>query len=207
MDYSVLLAFFISSLLLAIAPGPDNIFVLSQSALYGVRSGFLIVLGLCTGLIFHTTLVVLGVSAIIVANVYLFLSVKIIGALYLLYLAKLAFFSKALGHGTENKGVVLSGFKLYLRGVIMNITNPKVIVFFLAFFPQFVKTGTSAKDAMLQMFIQGLLFMLATFIVFNVIALLSGSLKYVIKSPKFEWYLNKISGIIFVGLAISAFLV
>lgn len=205
MSTEVLIAFFVSSLLLALAPGPDNIFVLTQSAIYGARSGALVVLGLCTGLVFHTALVTLGISAIIVANEYLFLAVKAAGALYLLYLAWGAFRAKPSGGGGE--AVALSPRALYLRGVVMNGTNPKVIIFFLAFFPQFVAKGAGSGEIMVQMLVQGLLFMAATFLVFNAIALLAGQLKTLTRSPRFEIYLNRIAGLIFVGLAVSALLV
>ncbi|MEX0615235.1 MAG: LysE family transporter, partial [Methylophaga sp.] len=82
-----LLPFVVASALLAIAPGPDNIFVLTQSTLYGKRSGILITLGLCTGLIFHTCLVALGVATLLQTSGWAFAVLKVLGASYLLYLA------------------------------------------------------------------------------------------------------------------------
>lgn len=203
MELNLLLTFFVSSLLLAVAPGPDNIFVLTQSAMYGAKSGLLVVCGLCTGILLHTSLVVLGISAAIVANYYLFLTIKIAGALYLLYLAKMCLFTKAsaINLGQTNS---LSAKKLYLRGLIMNATNPKVIIFFLAFFPQFIKDSSSSYAVAMQMLIQGLLFLLASFIVFSLFAILASYLTNMLKSVRVNNIINKVSGIIFIVLAISA---
>lgn len=203
---NLLLTFFVSALILAAAPGPDNIFVLTQSAMHGAKSGLLVVCGLCTGILFHTTLVVLGISAIIVANYYLFLIVKIAGALYLLYLAKLCLFTKASGIKLE-KQQSLSAKKLYLRGLIMNATNPKVIIFFLALFPQFIKDSSDSYLVAMQMFVQGILFLLASAIVFSIFAILASYLTNMLQSPKVNNIINKVSGIIFIALAISALLV
>lgn len=132
----VLLTFFAASLLLGIAPGPDNIFVLTQSAVYGVRAGLVTTLGLVTGLCVHTTAVALGVAAIFQTSPLAFTILKCAGAAYLLYLAWMSFRAGALLAHTPGGGAAFPGYAaLYRRGIVMNVTNPKVTLFFLAFLP------------------------------------------------------------------------
>ncbi len=125
-----LLAFFLASVLLALAPGPDNIFVLTQSSLYGKWSGLAVVLGLCTGLVVHSFAVALGVAVIFHQSAVAFSALKMAGAGYLLYLAWQAFRASATKIQGKGRGEIRL-VKLYGRGIIMNITNPKVSIFFL----------------------------------------------------------------------------
>ena len=126
------LTFFMAAVILALAPGPDNIFVLTQSALYGKASGLWVTLGLYTGLIVHTTAVALGVAVIFQVSAVAFSVLKTVGACYLLYLAWQAFRASATRLDTgENRGISFS--RLYRRGIIMNVTNPKVSIFFWLF--------------------------------------------------------------------------
>lgn len=129
-------AFFVASVVMGLAPGPDILFVLTQSALYGARAGFATTCGLITGLFVHITAVSLGVAALFQSSETAFNMLKFAGAAYLLYLAWLSFRS-----GTSKASLQKAQFPgygtLYRRGVIMNITNPKVTLFFLAFLPQF----------------------------------------------------------------------
>ena len=153
-----MLEFFIAALVIGIAPGPDNLFVLAQSATYGARLGFCIILGLCTGIAIHTCLLVAGVSALIAASPTAFFVIQCLGAAYLLYLAYKSFGVKAgVVHVdschpersvTESKDPVkssdaISGVpsarSLYMRGIIMNLTNPKVILFVLSLIPPAVR--------------------------------------------------------------------
>ena len=195
--------FITSSVALALAPGPDNIFVLTQSALYGRKAGLLVTLGLCTGLLVHTAIVALGVATIFQTSPLAFNLLKISGGLYLLYLAALAFKSKS--STINNDGNSLSYYKLYLRGIIMNITNPKVALFFLAFLPQF--TDINLGSISIQILLLGLLFMLATLLVFSFIAINGGYLKqWLQQSPSAQIILNRIAGSIFIALAIRLFI-
>jgi len=195
-----LITFFIASVLLGLAPGPDNIFVLTQSALHGQLAGIYVTLGLCTGLIVHTTAVALGVAAIFQVSTVAFTALKITGALYLLYLAWRAF--RAAASVLKAKGgKQLAPSHLYRLGIIMNVTNPKVSIFFLAFLPQF--TDPARGSMALQIFVLGAVFILATLLVFGGIALFAGALGDWLKhSPKAQVVINRLAGTVFVGLAI-----
>lgn len=196
-----LVTFLFASLLLALAPGPDNIFVLTQSALYGRKEGILITMGLCTGLIGHTSAVALGVAAILQASAMAFTALKAVGALYLLYLAWQAF-SASVSHLDGGRPGKLSGIQLYRRGIIMNLTNPKVSLFFLAFLPQF--TAPENGPVAQQIFLLGTFFILVTLVVFGGIALLAGTLgDWLRQSAKAQIYLNRVAGSVFVVLALK----
>lgn len=197
-----LIAFFTTSVLLAIIPGPDNIFVLTQSIFQGKKSGLIIMLGLCTGLIFHTLAVTLGVAVVFQTSIFAFTILKIIGAMYLLYLAWQIFKAGNQKIDTKNNNANIDYKKLYYRGIIMNITNPKVSIFFLAFLPQF--TNPNLGSIPLQMLLLGILFLIAALLVFSLIALYSAKLgKIINKSDKSQKILNKLVSLVFVALAIK----
>ena len=195
-----LAVFIAASVALAFAPGPDNIFVLTQSALYGRKAGILVTLGLCTGLIVHTAAVALGVAAIFQTSVVAFNILKIVGALYLLYLAFQAFRAGASNIETEDQSR-LSWRGLYLRGIIMNITNPKVAIFFLAFLPQFADPAVGSVTS--QILIFGGLFIASALVVFGAIAFFAGFLGEWLKgSNRAQIIMNRVAGTIFAGLAL-----
>jgi threonine/homoserine/homoserine lactone efflux protein len=195
------ITFFAASLLLAAAPGPDNLFVLTQSALYGPVAGLIVVLGLCTGLVCHTLAVAFGVAAILQTSAWAFTALKLLGAAYLLLLAWQAFTAKTSDLAPES-GAKPSRRRLYVRGVIMNITNPKVTIFFLALLPQFADPAQG--DVTVQILSLGVFFILATIVVFGSIAVLAGSLrKWFVDSPKVQTRLNRLAGSVFVALALK----
>ncbi|MBR6833527.1 MAG: LysE family translocator [Fibrobacter sp.] len=220
-----MLEFFIAALVVGIAPGPDNLFVLAQSAAHGARAGFCVILGLCTGIVIQVSLLVAGVSALVAASPKAFFVMQCLGAAYLLYLAYKSFqvrvgtvaasevsesHPERSHEVTESKVLGLdypSARKLYLRGIIMNISNPKVILFLLSFIPPAVRLDRPIHPS-LQMAIFGAEFILATFIVFGSVALLAGAVKkFLLNSPKANRNLNWFSGAVFVLLAVALFLV
>lgn len=167
----------------------------------GAKPGIFVTLGLCSGLVFHTSAVALGVAAIFQTSIIAFNILKYIGAGYLLYLAYMSFQSSSKSNVTADKKE-LSSFMLYKRGIIMNITNPKVSIFFLAFLPQF--TNPTQGSVTVQIFILGALFMLCALVIFSSIALVSGKLgSWFNRSPNAENILNKVAGTVFAGLAIK----
>lgn len=193
--------FLMASALLSIAPGPDNLFVLTQSALYGRKSGVLVTLGLCTGLVVHTGAVALGVAAVFQTSAVAFTLLKTVGALYLAYLAWQAF--RATARPLEAPGSNLrSNGALYRRGILMNITNPKVSIFFLAFLPQFASPENG--DLAPQIFLLGGLFIVVALLIFSAIAAVAGALGgWLNKSEKAQVYLNRVAGVVFAGLALK----
>ena len=192
------LAFFGVSLLLGLSPGPDNVFVLMQSATHGRRAGWLVTLGLCTGLLGHTAAVALGLAAVLAASPVAFTVLKLAGAAYLVYLAWGAW--RAPVSALTTQATAGSGWRMYTRGVVMNLTNPKVGIFFLAFLPQFVKP--EAGSVTLQVVQLDALFVLATLLVFGgfawFAALIGGWLR---RSPGAQRVLNRAAAVVFVGLA------
>ena len=204
LSIETIIAFVTASVVLSLVPGPDNLFVMSHSALKGWRIGFYITLGLCTGLIGHTVLVAIGVSVIFQTSAIAFNGLKIIGACYLLYLAWLSVQNKELNLGGTDKNSTNRSY--YFTGVIMNLTNPKVALFFLVFLPQFV--NTSNDNVTIQIFLLGLLFILSALCVFTSIAYLASFLEDILKkSKKVNKNLNLLAALIYFTLAINLFFV
>jgi threonine/homoserine/homoserine lactone efflux protein len=193
--------FFTTSIVLALAPGPDNLFVLAQSAQHGKRAGLVVTGGLCTGVLVHTAAVSFGVAAIFQTSVVAFTLLKYFGAGYLLYLAWMSF--RAGGEkGNGSKVNQISMGKLYRRGIIMNVTNPKVSLFFLAFLPQFV--DPEYGPIIPQMLMLGLLFIFSAVIIFGAISLLAGGFGEILtRSKRARKILNRLAGTVFAGLAIK----
>lgn len=199
-----IIAFVTASVVLSLVPGPDNIFVMSHSALKGWRIGFYITLGLCTGLIGHTVLIAIGVSVIFQTSAIAFNGLKIIGAFYLLYLAWLSVQNKELNLGGTDKDSTNRSY--YFTGVVMNLTNPKVALFFLVFLPQFV--NSSNDNVSIQIFLLGLLFILSALCVFTSIAYLASFLEDILKKSKMvNKNLNILAALIYFALAINLFFV
>lgn len=200
MDISNLIAFVFAAMLLTLMPGPDILFVLAQSMTQGKKAGVMTALGLCTGITVHTLAAALGISAIFYHSTTAFQIVKYAGAIYLLYLAWQAFKERKEGIG-EQASVTLNYSALYKKGILMNILNPKVSLFFLAFLPQFVTP--SAGQVPLQMIILGILFMLQAIVVFTVISFLAGMIaNKLLKNPKVATYINWSKIVLFTGLGL-----
>nr|WP_320143430.1 LysE family translocator [uncultured Cohaesibacter sp.] len=194
--------FVVTSVVLGLAPGPDNIFILTQSALTGRKTGLIVTLGLCTGILIHTMLVAVGVSVIFRTSEIAFTLLKIAGASYLTYLAWQAFKAKAsdLEEG-EAKASRLKWHRLYMRGIIMNVTNPKVAIFFLAFLPQFADPLRGSMT--LQLLLLGIVFDIVTLFVFSLIALGAGYLGEWLKKRRIaQLAINYVAGTIFLALAL-----
>jgi len=173
-NYEILSAFALATALLSISPGPDNLFVLTQSMVYGKKFGLATTAGLMTGCLVHTTLLALGVSALIKARPNLYMFIKFFGAMYLFYLAYRVMSGKeSLPIGpvsTPKKGL----WQLYRQGFVMNVLNPKVTIFFLAFFPGFLFSDT--LGLVWQFYILGGVFILVSFSVFGCFVLLADAI-------------------------------
>jgi len=195
----VLILFIAASAALAIAPGPDNLYVLAQSALHGHRTGLLITVGLCTGLMVHIGAVALGVATLVMTSVTAFTVLKIFGAAYLLYLAWCAFRAGS-ALVPQSAGPALRPLASYTRGVIMNISNPKVAIFFIAFLPQFA--DPSRGPVAMQILLLGAVFMLTAIVIFAAICLAAGRIgPWLKKSYRAQAVINRLTGTVFVLLA------
>lgn len=195
-----LLSFSIATLALALAPGPDNIYVLTQSLVNGTKSGIATTAGLISGCIVHTTLLAFGISAIITASEELFYGIKVLGACYLLYLAYKVYMHDSNIALTEN-APKKSYWQLFKTGVVMNLVNPKVMIFFLAFFPGFLwnKDGNTVT----QFYVLGITFMVLSFLIFSIIALAAGQIsEFILKRRSAGVFLKWLQIIVFVGIAV-----
>lgn len=196
-----LLSFIFATAILAISPGPDNIFVLTQSIVNGKKYGLATVFGLMTGCLIHTTLVAFGVSALLKQHDNLFFLIKVFGATYLLYLAYQVYKSDAkITFSTENV-IQKTTLELFKKGFLMNVLNPKVTIFFLAFFPQFLFSEDLSK--VLQFYILGMLFILVSFLFFGTIAVLGGQIsEYISKRKNIGLYLKWAQIIVFITISV-----
>ncbi|MBO3099929.1 LysE family translocator [Gelidibacter pelagius] len=195
-----LLSFSVATLALAIAPGPDNIYVLTQSLVNGTKSGIATTAGLISGCIVHTTLLAFGISAIITTSEELFYGIKVLGACYLLYLAYTVYKSDDQISWSED-APRKSYLQLFKTGVIMNLVNPKVMIFFLAFFPGFLwdKDG----NTVVQFYILGITFMVVSFLIFSSVALLAGRIsEFILKRKGVGVFLKWLQIVVFVGIAL-----
>ena len=202
LSLETIIAFVLASVVLSLVPGPDNIFVMTNSALKGWKSGFYITLGLCTGLIGHTILVAFGVSVIFQTSALAFNGLKIVGACYLIYLGWLSLKSKELTIDSNDAESVNRSY--YITGIVMNLTNPKVALFFLVFLPQFINPINGSVT--IQIFILGFLFILSALSVFSSIAFLGSFLEsYLKKSSTINKNINKLAALVYFALAINLF--
>lgn len=201
MNTQILVSFIFATATLAFSPGPDNLFVLVQTISYGKRKGMAIVSGLILGCITHTSVVAFGLSSFIQSSPKLLFSLKLIGAFYLLYLAYTTYISKHDIDLKKQSGNRNSLFKLFRRGFIMNVINPKVSLFFIAFFPAFLFSPTLSLTT--QFFILGLLFMGTSFLIFTLIVFCSGSVASILKKNKrFEAIIKWCQIVVFVIISV-----
>lgn len=200
MTASTLICFLGASMALTIAPGPDNTFIVAQGVSRGRKSAVVTALGMCSGISVHTTAAALGISALLYSSATAFMLLKYAGAAYLLYLAYKALKERQvfLHESTANGD---NPWVMFRRGFIMNVVNPKVALFFLAFLPQFVAPGEGR--AALQIFLLGLIFMAQAVVLFGAIGWLSGSVgNVIIRRPCIARWFGLLSAGIFAALGI-----
>ena len=182
LETTTVMYFVTASVLLTLAPGPDILYLITKSLSDGAKSGIVLACGLISGIFFHTMLVMLGVAALISSSPTALTVLKYVGAAYLLYLAFGAFRSSTqlkLGRA----GSATSMPALYRRGVLMNVLNPKVLLFFLAFLPQFISLD-SGWSTSLQIAMLGLIFAVQGLIVFSIVSVCADRLRRIILRKK-----------------------
>jgi len=200
MEPSNLLYFLSAAVMLTILPGPDMLFVIAQSISLGKKAGISVALGLCTGLIFHTIAAAFGISIIIYNSDVAFMILKYLGVVYLIFLAFMA-----LKESTINLNInwQINKIHLYRKGILMNLLNPKVLLFFLAFLPQFV--DQSDGNVSLQMVSLGIIFIIQAIIIFSIVSILASKIsEKLITNKKFAKYLKWIKAgiLLFIGISL-----
>jgi threonine/homoserine/homoserine lactone efflux protein len=195
-----LLGYLCASVALTVSPGPDNIFVITQGITRGRKAAIVTALGMCSGISVHTTAAALGISAIFYSSAVAFNLVKYAGALYLLYLAWKTFRSRSAF--ALSTALDLPAAALFRRGFIMNVLNPKVALFFLAFLPQFV--APAAGHLPLQMLLLGAIFMLQAVAIFSLIGWFSGVIgKQLQTRPRIAKYFDWLTSGVFASLGVK----
>ena len=189
LDTSTFFLFLGASMALTIAPGPDNLFVLTQGITRGRKAALFTAWGMGSGIIVHTTAAALGISAIIYSSGIAFQVLKFAGAAYLFYLAIVTFLGRKQAFSSQEQSRAKTSFEMYGRGFLMNVLNPKVGLFFLAFLPQFVDTAQPDKSwIMMQL---GFIFLAQAFVIFSIIALFTGSIGTALnKNPAIRTWLS-----------------
>ena len=175
---------------MALSPGPDNIFVLSNSLYNGKKAGIFTVLGLVTGCLFHTTLVAFGISEFIRFDDNIFYIIRLLGSFYMFFLA-LKTFNSSISFDVKN----------FLTGFFMNILNPKVYFFFFSFLPAFLFLKPFELSFVYQFYVLGTLFMSTTLIVFLLIVFFSSTIsKYLVDFKVFHIFMKWIQILIFISI-------
>jgi threonine/homoserine/homoserine lactone efflux protein len=200
-DLASLWPFFIAALALNLTPGADMTYVIARSATQGRAAGIAASFGIAGGSVVHTFLAAFGVSAILAHSEAAFVTVKAVGAAYLLYLAWKALTSRAAAAGEQRTLPRVSHWRLFGEGVLTNVLNPKVALFILAFLPQFV--DPNAGPVWLQILFLGTLFNISGTTVNCIVALSTAAAAGLVKgSAGLGRWLNRLSAVVFVGLAV-----
>ncbi|MDK6076563.1 LysE family translocator [Massilia varians] len=194
------LGFLTAAILITLSPGPDNMMVLGAGIAKGRARGIAFGLGCALGCLNHTLLAVIGVSALIAASPVAFTALKIAGGLYLIWMGIGALRSRGAAQ-VAGRVPDESARQLFFKGLLANAINPKVVLFFLSFLPQFVVT--SRGDANWQIAWLGLIFTAQAAVLFGLLGYFSGAIgQWLNRTPRAGMWLDRIAGAIFVGLGL-----
>jgi threonine/homoserine/homoserine lactone efflux protein len=200
LDPQLLAAFLLAAWVLILTPGPDMLFVIGQTLSGGARRGWAAMFGIVTGAMVHIVLAASGVAALLAASPALFDALRLAGALYLLWLAFGAL--RAAWRGGARLVPASPARAAFRDGLVTNLTNPKVILFFLAFLPQFVDPGRA--PAWLQMVILGPLVPLMAIPAYGL--LIAGADRAAARLSRFARWLDALAGLLFLGLGLRLLL-
>lgn len=196
------LGFLIASLLITLSPGPDNLMVLSIGASRGRRLGMVFGLGCGLGCLSHTLLAALGISALIAASPWAFGALKLAGGIYLIYLGWQALRSTRGLTTPQHEGVDASGWRVFGKGLFANAINPKVVMFFLAFLPQFVESERGGAPWQIAQL--GLIFTVQAALLFGALGFFAGQVgDWLHRNASAGLWLDRIAGAVFVGLGVK----
>ncbi len=198
-DYSL---FVMTAILLNLTPGPDTMYILGRSMAQGRRSGIASALGISTGCLVHTLAAAFGISAVLMTSSQAFFVVKILGAAYLIYLGVQMLRSPSVFQDARGDEAEASDFKIFRQGVVTNVLNPKVALFFLALLPQFVSKDSAHPTLALLML--GLTFVLTGTIWCLGLAFFAGFLSdHIRRSQRLSTAISRITGLTFLGLGVK----
>ena len=185
---------------LIIAPGPDMIYVITRGIAHGRRAGMLSAIGVICGILVHTFAAAFGLTLVFQTSAFAFLIVKYLGAMYLIYLGIVSWRDKK-AFGLQTSSTPVSSYRLFWQGVLSNVLNPKIAIFFLAFLPQFVdKAGSQVT---LQLIMLGLTFAFLGLLFLLVIGYSSGTIgSWITDRPQYTHFLGRLSGAILIGLGV-----
>jgi threonine/homoserine/homoserine lactone efflux protein len=195
--------FIATAIVLVITPGQDTFFILGRSLAGGRSAGIAAALGITAGSLVHTLLAALGLSALLATSPYAFAAVKLAGAAYLLYIGVRALLSRSSGlPGAESRAGPDGRWAAFRSGVVTNLLNPKVALFFLALMPQFIESASSHKVA--AFLLLGLTFVLLGVAWCVVLAIAAASLRgWFLRRPSMATVLNRVAGAMFIALGIK----
>lgn len=196
----IMLAFAVATVLLVAVPGPNSLFILTTSVSGGPRAGVVSALGVESATLIHITAAALGVSALIAASPVTYAVLRYAGAAYLIYLAILALRQRS-ELGEVQAGESLPMGRIFRSGLLVNLLNPKVILFFLAFLPQFVSPGASTAAARTEMLILGAVFFAVAFAMDLGYAVLGGAVRSLLSGPRTRTVQRYLVATVYVGLA------
>ncbi|SMF11311.1 LysE family translocator [Pseudogulbenkiania subflava] len=202
-----LAGFTMAAILITLSPGPDNLMVLSLGIARGKKQGIAFGLGCALGCISHTLLAALGISALIAASPLAFTALKVGGGAYLVYLGVQALRSPGASFrpDTPGQGPANPVRTMFAKGLLANAINPKVVLFFLAFLPQFVDTGRGMAGW--QTLVLGLIFTLQAAVLFGLLGYFSGHVgQWLQQKPSMSKWLDRLAGSIFVALGLRLIL-
>jgi threonine/homoserine/homoserine lactone efflux protein len=204
MDVSVVVSFLVAVFVISIVPGPDMLFIVANAAVGGRRAGVVAAAGASTGLAAHTVAAALGLGALIQAMPEVLNAVRIAGAIFLLYLAVTTWRASRDNVLEEQPDLPRRSLrKTYLMATLTNLANPKVILFYLAFLPQFLSTAPGSWPVTAQLLVLGVLFISVGFPIDATVGLLSGTVvqRLLRAGGTFRRRLDRICAAIFAGLA------
>lgn len=195
------LAFLLAALALTATPGPDNLMVLSIGMARGRRAGIAFGLGCAIGCLSHTALAAVGVSALVAASPLAFTALTWAGGAYLVWLGVGALRSRGLGQVTPAGAEAASPARLFVKGLLANAINPKVVLFFLSFLPQFVVA--SHGQVAWQLVLLGVLFTAQAALLFALLGYFSGAVgAWLARKPRMALWLDRLAGMVFIALGV-----
>ncbi|MBD1601408.1 LysE family translocator [Pseudomonas typographi] len=197
--------FLLAVFILNVTPGPDIAYVAGQSIVHGRRAGVMSALGVSIGGCVHTLFCALGLTALLAASPSAFTLIKTAGGLYLVYLGLRTLFARKPAAGSVMPVPRLRETTLLLRGFVTNVTNPKVLLFYVAFFPQFVAAGSPDKTT--AFLLLGLVFVASGLAVDATVALVAARASRAVSGrPRVRGWVDRVIGTAFVGLGVRLLL-